>query len=70
MCYVDTGSQDVRWKCVRSAGCGSGAFILPRPFAWTKSAAELVEKLGRARAALPNPIQSAFIKDPARRDNP
>ncbi len=28
----------------------------PRPFVWTKSVAEIVEKVGRARAALLNPL--------------
>ncbi len=28
----------------------------PRPFVWTKSVLEIVEKVGRARAALPNPL--------------
>lgn len=28
----------------------------PRPFVWTKSVAEIVEKVGRARTALPDPV--------------
>ena len=28
----------------------------PKPFVWTKSVADILEKVGRARAALPNPI--------------